>query len=770
MVTKIWCKVCRTFINKIKEDTRIRGQAQKDIEAYVIGSAFVTKYTATRHLSSKAHSIGLEYQRLLGEEGEASSSGVVATPGPIKRTQPNIAQAIHSVSDEAYRKLLRSAYIMAVDGLPLSTFKTLVRVQKANGVKLIQGTESSNRAKEFVHVIADVIRSKLTSILCSAPAFSVLSDGSQTRKTGNEKELVMVRVVKDGHPKFFVAALENVDSYGDATAGNLHKSIKHALTEKVKLPADKYTKALVSATADGASVNTGVYNGLLVRLQRDGRPWLVMIHCISHRLELAVKDALMNEAALVEVKELMVTIYYLMKRSGKFKRHFEATGKALECQVYKFPKVHGTRFVGHQRNGLRILLNNWIPLALAIENSIMHSTHSNLNAKLRGILKKLRRPDFLATSCLFFEILDIISALSLKFERGDIHAFEVLPAVEVTKISLQGLLEDESSASLIQKAGYTYDPNSSQISRDLPKEGHMRRSAENRQYSTVSLEKMAQRNLRHGVNDVSESLCQKCIPLLMKRLDDRFSSFNNESVFTSMSWLNPANWREDDVTAEVEAMEAVAAHFSTSLAAVGFQSNKIKREWQMLKVLHKTFYRGTKTKDMWGQIIKYRRNDMPNMCLLVEVAMAIGVSNSTVECGFSILTSMLSDRRLSLNHNTMEDLLLIKANHLVWEEHERDDILEDALKLFMLKRRKLVPDDGVEVGPKKIKLSEDNLQISDIDSCSSSDTDSDSGGSAEPDDEDVNGKSGSESDERETSDGAEATTSNPDNTSDDSSF
>ena len=87
----------------------------------------------------------------------------------------------------------------------------------------------------------------------------------------------------------------------------------------------------------------------------------------------------------------------------------------------------------------------------------------------------------------------------------------------------------------------------------------------------------------------------------------------------------------------------------------------------------------------------------------------------------------------------------------------------------MLKRRKLVPDDGVEVGPKKIKLSEDNLQISDIDSCSSSDTDSDSGGS-EPDDEDVNGKSWSESDERETSDGAEATTSNPDDTSDDSSF
>ena len=388
----------------------------------------------------------------------------------------------------------------------------------------------------------------------------------------------------------------------------------------------------------------------------------------------------------------------------------------------------------------------------------MHSTHSNLNAKLKGILKKLRRPDFLATSCLFFEFLDIISALSLKFERGDLHAFEVLPAMEMTKISLQGLLEDESSASLIQKAGFTYDLNNSKISRDIPKEGHMRRSAENRKYSTVSLERMCQSNLRHAANDVSDSLRQKCVPLLIKQLDDRFSSFKNGSVYTSMFWLNPANWREDDVTAEVEAMEVVAAHFSTSLAAVDFQSSKIKREWQMLKVLHTNFYRGMKAKDMWGQIVQYRRDDMPNICLLVEVAMAIGVSNSTVECGFSILTSMLSDRRLSLNHNTMEDLLLIKANHHSWEELERDEILEDALKVFMSKRRKRVTDDGP--GPKKIKLSEDNhfQQISDSESCSSSDSDS---GGSEPEDE-----AGSEPKDEA---GSESAT-NPDDTSDDSSF
>lgn len=176
----------------------------------------------------------------------------------MKRTgQQSINDAINRQANEAYRKLLVTAYHMAADGLPLSTFKTLVAVQKSNGVTLIQGTESCNRAAEFVHEIAGAIREKITAILQASTAFSVLSDGSQARKTGNEKELVMVRVVKDGEPVYFVVALEDIDSYGDATAEHLHKSMDHALQEMVKLPLEHYTKALVSATADGASVNTG---------------------------------------------------------------------------------------------------------------------------------------------------------------------------------------------------------------------------------------------------------------------------------------------------------------------------------------------------------------------------------------------------------------------------------------------------------------------------------------------------------------------------------
>ena len=48
--------------------------------------------------------------------------------------------------------------------------------------------------------IAEQERKFLNEVLTKASAFSVLSDGSQARKTGSEKELVFVRLAHHGKP------------------------------------------------------------------------------------------------------------------------------------------------------------------------------------------------------------------------------------------------------------------------------------------------------------------------------------------------------------------------------------------------------------------------------------------------------------------------------------------------------------------------------------------------------------------------------------------
>lgn len=47
---------------------------------------------------------------------------------------------------------------------------------------------------------------------------------------------------------------------------------------------------MIGFGADGASVNFGVNNGVYKKLA-DDMPWLLGIHCVAHRLELAAKDA-----------------------------------------------------------------------------------------------------------------------------------------------------------------------------------------------------------------------------------------------------------------------------------------------------------------------------------------------------------------------------------------------------------------------------------------------------------------------------------------------
>ena len=208
----------------------------------------------------------------------------------------------------------------------------------------------------------------MSSIICQANANSVLSDGSQARKTGKEKELILVRLVRGGKPIYYCTGLADVTEYGDANAEILKQCVDARFLQKLNVPRDKYTVLMVSSASDGASVNTGIYNGLLTGQKNDGRPWLISIHCVSHRVELSIKDSLLKEERFRAVKQFVIDLFYLFKRSCKIKRHFNGLAATLDVQVYSTLKVHGTRFVNHICSGLARLLNNW-PVLMPVQKS-----------------------------------------------------------------------------------------------------------------------------------------------------------------------------------------------------------------------------------------------------------------------------------------------------------------------------------------------------------------------------------------------------------------
>ena len=131
-----------------------------------------------------------------------------------------------------------------------------------------------------------------------------------------------------GIPTYFAASLLEMADWGGTDAESLKSAIDDIFeNEKGNLSSVNYQDRLVSLTTDGASVNTGRLSGLMTRMA-DERDWLVKIHCINHRVELAVKDAFL-ESTFKEIDTFYTTNINLLRDSGKIK------SGAKRCKCFK---------------------------------------------------------------------------------------------------------------------------------------------------------------------------------------------------------------------------------------------------------------------------------------------------------------------------------------------------------------------------------------------------------------------------------------------------
>ena len=54
-------------------------------------------------------------------------------------------------------------------------------------------------------------------------------------------------------------------------------------------------------------------------LFREDREWLMVTHCTNHRLELAMKDTFLADAAFKEVDKVLLEMYLITRNSGRVK-------------------------------------------------------------------------------------------------------------------------------------------------------------------------------------------------------------------------------------------------------------------------------------------------------------------------------------------------------------------------------------------------------------------------------------------------------------------
>ena len=109
------------------------------------------------------------------------------------------------------------------------------------------------------------------------------------------------------------------------------------------LPDDGYKFKVVTCTSDGGSVNFGKKTGLMKRMA-DERAWLVKINCANYRVELAVKEAIIN-SRFKTIDSTFTIIFGLLKNSGKMKGIIQEACKSENVQHFTLSKITGTTHI-----------------------------------------------------------------------------------------------------------------------------------------------------------------------------------------------------------------------------------------------------------------------------------------------------------------------------------------------------------------------------------------------------------------------------------------
>lgn len=172
-------------------------------------------------------------------------------------------------------------------------------------------------------------------------------------------------------------------------------------------------------------------------------------------------------------------------------------------------------------------------------------------------------------------------------------------------------------------------------------------------------------------------------------LEDRFPEMNSE-FFKAIKIYDPHNWR-DEADFGVRELNILLGRFLVPLSEAGISERDLFVEWKRFRSFAKRHFEDLfkEPKMLWRRVLNFRRLEFPNLSLVIELITCIAGSNSSVERAFSLLTLLLNDRRLSMSHETMEDLLLTKANDSAWSEAERKGIIARAVEIYLEKRRKV---------------------------------------------------------------------------------
>ncbi len=687
----MYCTVCREFDKSNKPS------------AFVDGCRSIRWSNVVAHKASEQHERSVE---------AANAKKLNPKERPIEKQLTKLT----SEQIEKMKKYVRTSFYIAQFSKPFNEFKSLMELQLANFGKTGEGTMyktymNDKSCKTFIDCIAaDLLESKVVSALNPDCFISILADGS-TDRSNTEQQIIYVTMLQNNKPVTQFVTLTNVPK---ANAENIATALKKTLTKKLKL--SDWKNNVVSCCFDGAAVMHGERSGVATRLRKDA-DHLIAIHCCAHRFELAIKDMQKKMPEIDDMETVMKESYKFYKYSRENWDKLQSTGDILKCNVRKPVKVDGTRWIDHHHRALSVVSNNWRPMVVHMED-VKNNTANNKQKREQAteILDMLRSLVFILMMNFLLTYYAIMKELSLWLQRNDTTVDSVTDKVEAVKIKLSKM--DRKALEDI-------------ISKDITEEFTEEMSTIKFREEEVGYKSQQMRETRSGqaqqslsLQDVKEEVLEKVEAIVnetKENIDTRFDTFSNNPVLKASRVINPHNWPESEAALYDygdQEIEELFKHFESLLQSRHLADlNRCKLQWIELKLLIsrrrklEIHSKKKQTKEEESKCSKKDQSASPSflkfhemwatiLCdselaekfdvilAIVKILMVIPVHTSELERGFSHMNIIKSQKRSSLQEESLNSLMTVKLSKVDYLQYDPMGAIIRWSPLTLPKKRK----------------------------------------------------------------------------------
>uniref|UniRef100_A0A452SDC9 Zinc finger protein 862 n=2 Tax=Ursus americanus TaxID=9643 RepID=A0A452SDC9_URSAM len=597
--TKLFCSAC-------KERPSLHDKSSRLVRGYT--GPFKVE-TLKYHEVSKAHKLCV-------------NTVEIKEDAPPAALVPEISSDLMANMEHFFN----AAYSIAYHSRPLNDFEKILQLLQSTGTMILGKYRNRTACTQFIKYISETLKKEILEDVRSSPCVSVLLDSS-TDASGQSCVGIYLRYFKGTEVKESYITLaplysETVDGY--------FETIVSALDE-LDIPFRK-PGWVVGLGTDGSAMLS--CRGGLVEKFQEVIPRLLPVHCVAHRLHLAVVDACGGIDLVKKCDRHIRTVFKFYQSSNKRLNELQEGAAPLEQEIIRLKDLNAVRWVASKRRTLNALLVSWPGLARHLQG--VAEAGGQTGHRARGVLKLMKSFHFVKFCHFLLDFLSIYRPLSEVCQKE----IALITEVNATLGRAYGALE-----TLRHQAG--------------PKEEEFNAGFRDGWLHGICLDRVELAEQRFRAD--RERMILTGIEYLRQRFDSaRPPQLKNMEVFDTVAWpsgIELASFGNEDIL-------ALARYFALSLPA-GYSEAALLEEWLGLKAVGRNLPFSMLCKNTLAQHYRF-----PLLSRLMAVVVCVPVSTSCCERGFSAMNRIRTEERTKLSNEVINMLLMTAVNGVAVTEYD----------------------------------------------------------------------------------------------------